>query len=534
MKKTKRTIKGLLALAALVVSASISAMAQDYNGNLISKNKVIFNSKSSNSYIQSLTSHTINFDGLMDQTFGNLGSAFISPRINGSADSNDQCNAIAIQPDGKIVMGGTSSNNTLEQSFFAAARYLPSGQLDTSFGTNGVMSIIPTIYERSSGVYVAGDSDACNSIAIQPDGCIVMGGQTSDANGDATYFAAARLLPSGQLDTTFGDGGTMYVPTIGVSGGYDVCHSLALQPDGKIVMGGESTGLIGNVAANRFSAVRLLPDGQVDTSFGDNGATIVAVIPAANTVCNSIALQPDGSIVMGRYIINTVDSVAARRFAAAQLLSNGLVDTSFGDNGFKYIDTIMPVGNSYDDECSSIALQPDGKIVMGGYTRFVYFAAARLLSNGQLDTSFGINGSLYLPVLTAHGSFERCNAIALQLDGKIVMGGFTDGSTNRRNRYRNGVSHKRFVAARLLINGQLDTSFGVKGSMCLDAINTGDTESCNAIALQSDGKIVMGGYTTDFSHKEGNYHFAVARLINPMSLQTYQASYEGVGAGLYV
>ena len=248
MKKTKRTIKGLLALAALVVSASISAMAQDYNGNLISKNKVIFNSKSSNSYIQSLTSHTINFDGLMDQPFGNnatnlsttpLGTTFITPTIAGG--TNDQCNSIAIQADGKIVMGGSS------HSRFAAARFLPNGQLDSSFG--GQISQAGTMYISQN--IAGGSNDRCRALALQNDGKIVMGGYSN-----TNHFALARLLSNGTLDSSFGgqisQAGTTYIAPI-TGGTADQCNAIAIQADEKIVMGGYSTN-----GSSYFALARLI------------------------------------------------------------------------------------------------------------------------------------------------------------------------------------------------------------------------------------------------------------------------------------
>ncbi len=204
--------KLMLAIALLITPLSTHSVAQDYTGNLISKNKVIFNSKSSNSYIQSLTTHTINFDGLLDQTFGNnptntpttpLGTTFINSSIAGRTSPNDTCTCLAVQPDGKIILGGYSQDQS-GHSHFAAARYLPSGQLDATFGTNGTVAL-PFIVPGSTG-------GLCYAIALQPDGKIVMGGQSG------LFFAAARLMPNGQLDNTFNpqglnaaQPGTMYI-----------------------------------------------------------------------------------------------------------------------------------------------------------------------------------------------------------------------------------------------------------------------------------------------------------------------------------
>ena len=450
-KKLKNINQLLLITLFLTVPAMI--VCSNYNGNIVKPNKIIFNNGSSNSYIQSAMQKTVNFDGLIDQTFGTLGSMYFSTIA--PASSGDICNSIAIQTDGKIVMGGyTLFDDNYRR--FAATRLNPDGSPDVSFGNNGLVYLNP--------IAPGSNNDLCNSIAIQPDGKIVMGGYTFLT--DAGYrFAAARLTTNGLPDITFGGTGSMYfLNPIALDSATDQCNSIKIQTDGKIVMGG----------------------------------------------------------------ITAVDY--NNRFAAARLTTDGSLDTTFGSNGSVYLNRIAT--GSTNDECNSIALQADDKIVMGGFTKLdntsFRFAAARLNVNGSPDTTFGDNGSIYLEKIAPNSTNEFCLSIAIQKDGKIIMGGSTDGSTNNRNSYRN-FSHGRFAIARLLLNGQLDPSFAYGGTLCLDRILF-DDESCNAIALQLNGKIVMGGYTNDTDH---NYHFAAAQLINPITLQGYQESYATVGAGIY-
>ncbi len=512
-KKLKNINQLLLITLFLTIPAMI--VCSDYNGNILSPSKIIFNTNSSNSYIQSTMQKTVNFDGLIDQTFGTLGSMYFSTIA--PASSGDICNSIAIQTDGKIVMGGyTLFDDNYRR--FAATRLNPDGSPDVSFGNNGLVYLNP--------IAPGSNNDLCNSIAIQPDGKIVMGGYTFLT--DAGYrFAAARLTTNGLPDITFGGTGSMYLlnPIAPVSNG-DECNSIALQADGKIVMGGYT---FLTDAGYRFAAARLNADGFPDVIFGSSGSMYFLnpiALDSATDQCNSIKIQTDGKIVMGG--ITAVDY--NNRFAAARLTTDGSLDTTFGSNGSVYLNRIAT--GSTNDECNSIALQADDKIVMGGFTKLdntsFRFAAARLNVNGSPDTTFGDNGSIYLEKIAPNSTNEFCLSIAIQKDGKIIMGGSTDGSTNNRNSYRN-FSHGRFAIARLLLNGQLDPSFAYGGTLCLDRILF-DDESCNAIALQSNGKIVMGGYTNDTDHK---YHFAAAQLINPITLQGYQESYATVGAGIY-
>ncbi len=176
LKKTSTILKALLVITPVVTLGS------DYNGNILSPSKIVFNNNSSNSYIQNAMQKTVNFDGLIDQTFGNLGSMYLDSI---APDSNtDRCYSIALQADGKIVMGGETEDSN-ENNHFAAARLNADGSPDLSFGTNGSM-YLDTIINN--------DEDAeCHSIAIQSDGKIVMGGYAQDSNNE-DHFAAARLI----------------------------------------------------------------------------------------------------------------------------------------------------------------------------------------------------------------------------------------------------------------------------------------------------------------------------------------------------
>ncbi len=497
------TIAALLMIPAMIVCS-------DYNGNRLSPSKIIFNNNTQNSYIQSAMQKTVNFDGLIDQTFGNLGSMYLlNPIAFGS--EVDQCQSIAIQADGKIVMGGyTYLNGTGYR--FAAARLNADGSPDSTFGDNGSMYL--------DVIAPGSQNDRCNSIALQADGKIVMGGFTN-LNGTGYRFAAARLNTDGSPDLSFGSNGSMYLDAIAPGSNNDQCNSIALQADGKIVMGG-FTNL--NGTGYRFAAARLTTDGTPDLSFGNLGSIYLNSIDSDSDsdVCESIVLQADGKIVMGGYIHL---AGTGYRFAAARLNTDGSPDLSFGNNGSMYLLNPIAFGSQYD-QCNSIALQADGKIVMGGDindNNDYRFAAARLNTDGSPDLSFGNLGSIYLNSIDSGdpGSVEdKCQSITLQTDGKIVMGGFTKLA---------GAGY-RFAAARLNADGSYDLSFGSNGSMYLEPIACSAIDKCQSIALQADGKIVMGGFTDRNSF---SYRFAAARLINPMTLQSYQASYTSVGAGIY-
>ncbi len=311
-------------------------------------------------------------------------------------------------------MGGhtsfTSDFPIPSKYYFAAACLTPAGILDTTFG-NHTPTPNGTMYINLSISGATTPYDLCYAIALQPDGKIVMGGHTQNQAG-YTYFAAARLTTTGSLDTTFNPSGlngaqpgTMYIAT-SISGkisSYDICLAITLQPDGKIVMGGYTQNQAGNFY---FAAARLTTSGIPDNTFGGtNGSpagtmyinkSISSVTVDIADICTALTLQPDGKIVMGGNTgTNYLLAYSIVYFAAARLTTSGQLDTTFGGTngspaGTMYIATSISGRNTPFDECSAIALQPNGKIVMGGYTvnqaSNFYFATAQLINPMTLQT----------------------------------------------------------------------------------------------------------------------------------------------------
>lgn len=260
-------------------------------------------------------------DGQSDSTFGQFGNAQLS---FGTHVATAQ--SIALMPDGRFILGGRFMGST---DGYLAARFWPSGKIDTTFGDMGKVWL------------AIGASYQPFKMKMQADGKIVF----ADYN-------AIRLDTTGALDLHFGNNG--------LANGTIVARCLAFQPDQKIVLGG----YYGN--AVDYAVARLLPDGQFDLDFGTNG---ILVIPTGNSTAdfvNDIVLQPDGKII-----------VAGDRYLA-RVLENGVVDPDFGVNGISQI-----IMHSYE----ALALQPDGKIIVVG-NKGVY----RFLENGVLDTTFGVAG----------------------------------------------------------------------------------------------------------------------------------------------
>ncbi len=397
--------------------------------------------------------------GTLDTSFGSGGK--VTTTFGSSTD--DYAYAVALAPDGKIVVAGRSYNGT--NNDFALARYNADGSLDTSFGSGGKVT---------TGIHT-GD-DVAYALALAPDGKIVVAGYT-DAGSTGYDFALARYNADGSLDTTFGSGGKV---TTAFGSGTDEAYALALAPDGKIVVAGRSR----NGANYDFALARYHTDGTLDTSFGSGGKVVTAI--GANTdEAYALALDPDGKIVAAGTSLNglTYD------FALARYNADGSLDTTFGSGG----KVTTAIGSGYD-AAAGVALTPDGKIVLAGRSHNgtnLDFALARYNANGTLDTTFGSGGK----VVTAIGtSDDIAYDIALAPDGRMVVTGMSDNGTNLD-----------FALARYNADGTLDASFGSGGKVTTPIGASND--SAYAIVLAPDGKIVVAGA----SHNGTNYDFALAR-----------------------
>jgi uncharacterized delta-60 repeat protein len=340
-------------------------------------------------------------NGGLDPTFSGDGKTMTDI----GDQSEDVGEALALQPDGKIIVAGRSGTGFGD---FALVRYKPNGAVDTSFSGDG----------RQTTDF-AGGSDRIRSMALQPDGKIVVAGQADNAAGDDN-FALARYTASGALDTTFsGDGRT----TTDLGGAFDSASGMAVQPDGKIVVVG--TGRTGNLEtsnSNDFVLARYKTNGGLDATFSGDGKTRVDVGGIANAdTAEGLALQPDGKIVAaGRSNNGTGGSL----FALARLSSAGDPDSTFSEDG----KTTTDFANSNIEEAHAVVLQPNGRIVVGGYAQddpdfelsAENFALARYRPNGTLETTFAGDGKQSTDFDRGP---DRIFSLAVQPDGKIVAGG---------------------------------------------------------------------------------------------------------------
>jgi uncharacterized delta-60 repeat protein len=399
--------------------------------------------------------------GDLDLAFGTNGKVLTSFYGDGAA-------SVVLQSDGKIVVAGDSNNGN--DSDFAVARYNSDGTLDTSFSADGEV------------ITDFGGEDYGTSVAIQSDGKIVVAGYGS--SGGPEDFAIVRYNTDGSLDTSFDTDGKLLIDF----GRYENGKALAIQTDGKIVLAGNSVAG-GGLAAN-INLVRLNTNGSLDTTFDSDGKVTTDIGP--NDDALSIAIQSDGKIIIG----GGSDASGSLETTLIRYNSNGSLDTTFNSDGIALINFAIS-----NDAAYSVAIQSDEKIIAAGYADLggqVVFALLRLNANGSLDTTFDTDGK----VTTNFGSFyDGAYSVALQTDGKIIASGYSS----------NG-SQDFFATARYNTTGSLDITFDTDGKITTAFGSLGD--SAKAIAIQSDGKFVVAGYSETVSGTV----FALARYIGSESV----------------
>ncbi len=363
----------------------------------------------------------LNPDGTVDKTFGKNGWAetFIS-----GGTKTDIADAIAIAPDGRIVLAGFSIINSSQADKFAVARFNADGSIDSTFGNFGSISFnIPT-----------GDSlsDYARSVAVQSDGRIILAGSSKEYvytkyglnSGTTTSMVVVRLNPDGTFDGTFGIGGETRIH-YGNDSLYSDARSVLLLSNGKILVAGNTKQPIDLDNWSYFNVTKLDSDGTIDTTFGTNGTSVVLMSSDSSKIinCHAAALQQDGKIVLA----GTEDDL---QFVLTRINADGSPDTTFGNSAIEEVQ-VIPQYSFADFIGTCVALQTDGKIVEGGYAYGLNdFAIARLNSNGTMDTTFGSSGWTLAGIEGTNQSDNEMYAITITQDGKILTAGYSEDSQN--------------------------------------------------------------------------------------------------------
>ena len=347
-----------------------------------------------------------NADGTLDQSFGTGGQVHVPFDASGADTAQD----VAVQGDGKIVVVGFSGTGV--QQDFALARFNPDGTVDTGFGTGG-----KTLTD------FLGSTDRARRVLLQADGKILVAGFATfvASPGLASVgFALARYNPDGSLDTGFGVAGKV---RDSVAGEYDLAQSLALDPDGRIVLAGSAAN--DGVSNPDVGLIRYWGDtgprlpGWKDTTFGPLGTGLLQTdlqLATGWEEADDVAILADGTIALaGRVTVGATTGGREFAFVLGRCDKDG-----FGCQG------LLTLFTAESDSARSMAVQADGKIVVVGQAGSLGsnpdWAIVRYSADGLgYDTSFGTDGKLTVDFF---GGIDGAEAVVQQPDGKLVIGGF--------------------------------------------------------------------------------------------------------------
>ncbi len=445
--------------------------------------------------------------GVLDATFGageedGTPAGVVSTSLG---NGNDAAEDLAVGADGAVAIVGNRHNG--QSNDIVIVRYTNDGSLDAGFGVGKEDGTPDGVVSISLG---DGD-DFGTAIATQSDGKTVIAGYHEE--GTSTNMVVLRLNPDGTLDQGFGaadDGTGNGIVNISLGDGNDVARDVAIQPDGKIVLAGDS--VVADGSTNIILA-RLNADGSIDESFGQSedgtpNGFVATSLGAGNDIANALVLQADGAIVVAgsRVAEDGSSNMLVARYDAA-----GVPDATFGASGDDgtpegFVNISLGDGN---DVFRDVALQADGKIVVVGDSVSAdgssNFVLARLNADGTPDEAFGVsedgtpNG--FASTSLGDGN-DFATGVAVQADGRIVVAGYHQAgdSTN--------IAVARFDAA-----GELDQSFGQADDGTgngIASISLGDGDDiANGVALQGDKLIVVAGTT---AAEDGSTNIAVLRL----------------------
>jgi uncharacterized delta-60 repeat protein len=329
-------------------------------------------------------------EGSLDPAFGVKGAAVTDFGI-----ADDEAMALAVQPDGKILLAGFSDTSVLKD--IAVARYLPDGKLDTTFHGAGF-----TTFNVGSGNAMA------RAMAVQDDGKIVIAG-TSDngANEASSEIFLVRLSDTGDPDPSFGTAGRLVLPLAGRTG---IAYDLQLTADGDILVAGTA----GGSDSLQAMVARVDQQGRLDGTFGNKGTVLID--RDYETAAHSLVVLSDNSILLAGY--SKQEEVAG--LSLFRLNADGAVDGSFGAGGEVRVAVQEGEAIVYD-----MVAQADGRVVVVGSFdngRYREVLLGRFLANGQADASFGTAGL----VRNDLGQDSVVYAVAVQPDGGILATGFSE------------------------------------------------------------------------------------------------------------
>lgn len=432
------------------------------------------------------------------------GIAYVPFDIGGSMD--DRATAAALQPDGRLVIGGYAAASSSNQYLAMTRTTSAQGTSDPEFGTNGKLRLDAS-------------TDQISDVAVLSDGGIVYAAKTSQST-----LVIGRLLSDGTADSSFnGNGRRLMAATAFISAGSLLARpKIVIQPDGKIVVftGAEHTIPDPQLVA---AATRLNTDGSTDTTFGGQGTGYGAYAPpngaTSEAVPAAVVRLTNGQFLVAGFGMH--DGGSGSDAIIFRLSADGVLDTTYGNGGYAFV--AFDLGGTLDDYATGMAIDSAGRAVISlnitdaqGRPRA---ALARLTSAGQLDSSFGVGGRVQYEA-RASSSAEYSNSVAVLPDGRILVAG-TSTLCGCGGQPDAGIL-TLFTSA-----GQVIPYFGESGTEYFGTADGPDSQILEIASMVVSGDYV---YVVGRAHNPAgtdNNDFASARVLVPL----FRSGFETVVTG---
>jgi uncharacterized delta-60 repeat protein len=444
--------------------------------------------------------------GSLDPSFNSAGW------VTAQVGSSDAGGAGAVERDGKIVIAGAVTGSGGEQTI-AVVRYLPTGQLDNSFGPahSGVVVLDPA-WKMVAAHAVA----VINDFGWPDDGKIVVVGTWNDANANQTGVALARFNGDGSLDQSgFGNGGIHEDNWVPSAQGM----AAALLPDDEIVVGGlanigASAQPIGTAFVERFSST-----GALDRTYGAPGVD-TPLFGGVSSTMGGVAWDRTKGDIVAAGKLTTGDGSAL--IAVARVQPDGFLDPSFGAGGIVTTNPTDAGGNAGVESVDGVAIDAQRAILIAGTTAPTASTSedvvvARYDVNGNIDPAF--NHQLVKIInfqQSGQSNADFARGIAVGSDGKIIVALDTAVPIPGQG---GSVGPGKIALARLNSDGTLDVAFGQRGQVVTDLGTTSQPVDATpqSVIVQQDGNIVVTGETSDTLTGAGSSAFAVARYVGTVA-----------------
>ena len=389
--------------------------------------------------------------GALDPTFGNGGIVTLAP-----GTLHDVVYGMDLQDDGKVVFTGVARITSASgfTTDLVIGRLNPDGSLDATFGTGGIFNLA-----SSEGSVFGYD------VEVLPSGKILVCGGYSVSPSD-TEFLLVQTNADGTPDPTFGGGDGM--ATFSFGEGEDYAYDLAVDADGKVVVVGTSA--LPTSLYDRAIALRVQPDGMLDSTFGTDGATVFSLNATSSDTFRSVELLPDGRIVCAGYSYMNF----TEHLLLVGLTSAGALDAGFADNG---VHSGLSISEAFDIVASEDVVYVGGRISADGYDAGI----SAFTFSGELLSTFGTSGTATVNL----NPIDFFLGMTLQPDGKLLAVGATGLGT---------IGNRDVLVCRYLPSGELDADFADSG-IAVIAVSPNFEDGSN-VAVQTDGRIVISGFAS--------------------------------------